>query len=419
MRAAQPLSLLWPNGRATAAIGRLADDAIADLHLAEIVSAIVGADAPAGRLAARERFAQRVLAELLSDAEVIAYRQAVLTDLLEQPALRERLEAVLPGLEALGDVPRGERYRPTAEPGLERVAGRLIDLELLVDVVSRLVDAFNETPVRSEAFRSVGSRLVERLRCAGLPVCRPEYIDAERRTAELVDAYDPGLALSQLSNAGSIVTNAVCFNEHVGRVWVLTGPNRGGKTTYARAVGLAQVLFQAGLYVPACTARMSPVDAIYTHFPGVESARPGEGRLDEEAVRLAGIFRQATPHSLILLNEVLSGTSTLEALGLAYDAVRGLRLLGARAIYVTHLHELATRVDAINATTGGDGTVGSLVAGVEDERGPGERGHRRTFRICPGKPRGLSYASEIAEQHGISYPQLARLLRDRGLVSGG
>src|SRR5437660_6706854 len=161
MRAAQPLSLLWPNGRATAAIGRLADDAIADLHLAEIVSAIVGADAPAGRLAARERFAQRVLAELLSDAEVIAYRQAVLTDLLEQPALRERLEAVLPGLEALGDVPRGERYRPTAEPGLERVARRLIDLELLVDVVSRLVDAFNETPVKSEAFRSAGARLDE------------------------------------------------------------------------------------------------------------------------------------------------------------------------------------------------------------------------------------------------------------------
>src|SRR5437764_6573597 len=168
---------------------------------------------------------------------------------------------------------------------------------------------------------------------------------------------------------------------------------------------------------------MSPVDAIYTHFPSVEGARPGEGRLDEEAVRLAGIFRQATPHSLILLNEVLSGTSTLEALGLAYDAVRGLRLLGARAIYVTHLHELARRVDEINATTGGDGTVGSLVAGVEEkreaERWPGERGHRRTFRIRPGAPGGLSYASEIAEQHGISYPQLARLLKDRGVVPEG
>ena len=65
-RIAQPVSLLWPDGRATAAIGRLADEAIADLHLAEIVSAIVGTDAPAGRLAARERFAERVLTELLT-----------------------------------------------------------------------------------------------------------------------------------------------------------------------------------------------------------------------------------------------------------------------------------------------------------------------------------------------------------------
>ena len=554
---ALPVSLLWPDGRATAAIGRLADEAIADLHLAEIVSAIVGADAPAGRLAARERFAERVLTELLSDAEIIAYRQAVLTDLLDHPPLRERLEAVLPGLEALGDVPRGERYRPTAEPGLERVARRLIDLELLVDVVSRLVDAFNETPVKSEAFRSVGSRLdelrrtpqfaamerelpalratlasvrsltvgvnlgpdlspesatildlgtlpiegrrgllwrllgggdgkagltplqrgeggplsrpnelvrdlrhllgqvvapvaialerfsrmstdavaplgpelavflgaarlVERLRCAGLPVCRPEYIDAERRTAELVDAYDPGLALSQLSNAGSIVTNPVCFDEHIGRVWVLTGPNRGGKTTYARAVGLAQVLFQAGLYVPARTARLSPADAIYTHFPGREDARPGLGRLDLEAERLAAIFHQATPRSLILLNEALSGTSALEALDLARGLVRGLRLLGARAIYVTHLHELAHSVDEINASTPGDGTVASLLADSDsaDDSGPpgAPASRRRTYRIVPHAPRGVSFAAEIAEQHGISFAQLAQLLRDRNLA---
>ncbi len=90
-------------------------------------------------------------------------------------------------------------------------------------------------------------------------------------------------------------------------MWVLTGPNRGGKTTYTRAAGLAQVFFQAGLYVPAASARVSPVDAIHTHFPSREQAR-----LDAEAGRLAAIFRQATPRSLILLNEALSGTSAPE-----------------------------------------------------------------------------------------------------------
>jgi hypothetical protein len=267
--------------------------------------------------------------------------------------------------------------------------------------------------------------LIERLRAAGLPMCRSEIRPIAERVSHLDESYNVSLALRMMqagatpreSTAGGIVTNPMTFDAEHGRVWVLTGPNRGGKTTYARAVGLAHLLFQAGLYVPAWTARMSPVDAICTHFPSAEAARPGEGHLDEEAIRLAEIFRQATPYSLILLNEVLSGTSTLEALSLAYDAVRGLRLLGARAIYVTHLHELATRVDEVNATTGGDGIVGSLVAGVEDKREPGTRGHRRTFRICPGKPYGLSYASEIAEQHGISYPQLERLLKDRGLAA--
>jgi hypothetical protein len=140
------------------------------------------------------------------------------------------------------------------------------------------------------------------------------------------------------------------------------------------------------------------------------------GRLDEEAERLAGIFRQATPHSLVLLNETLAGTAASEALGLARDAVRGLRLLGARAVYVTHLHELAMAVDELNATSPGESLVGSLVADADDDEGSttGPR-HRRTFRIHPGEPRGTSLASEIARRYGISFPQLAVLLRERGI----
>ncbi|MBV9281412.1 MAG: hypothetical protein JOZ41_15130 [Chloroflexi bacterium] len=262
-----------------------------------------------------------------------------------------------------------------------------------------------------------GAALIERLRGVGLPVCRPQIAPADDRLCCLEESYNVSLALRlmQDKNRGpaELVPNQVTFDGSHGRVWILTGPNRGGKTTYIRAVGLAQLLFQAGLYAPARGGRMSPVDAVYTHFPRMEGATPGEGRLDEEAVRLAEIFREATPHSLILLNEVLSGTSTLEALCLARDAVRGLRLLGARAIYVTHLHELARQVEEINGTTDGDSPVGSLVAEVDDDAG----GHRRTFRIRPRAPLGLSYASEIAEQHGISYVQLEALLQQRGLIS--
>jgi DNA mismatch repair ATPase MutS len=270
-----------------------------------------------------------------------------------------------------------------------------------------------------------GVTLIERLREAELPTCRPAIAPVEERVSQMDGAYSVSLALRMMAEAGAgqrgtaaaIVPNEVTFDGSHGRVWVLTGPNRGGKTTFVRAVGQAHLLFQAGLHVPAGAARLSPIDAIYTHFPARESASPGEGRLDDEAVRLAEIFRRATPRSFILLNEVLSGTSTVEALGLAYDAIRGLHLLGARAVYVTHLHELGTYVEEINASTDGDGVVGSLVAEIASEAEHGQPLRRRTFRIHPGPPLGLSYASEIAEQHGISYAQLVHLLRERGVVS--
>jgi len=301
-------------------------------------------------------------------------------------------------------------------------------LEQVIEPVGQIVDKY--VSVSSHDFAILESELsfflnaaglVEKLRGALLPVCCPEIAPMDERAMRLDEGYNVCLALRTLDTANpsqgsGIVTNPVIFDTECGRVWVLTGPNRGGKTTYARAVGLAHILFQAGLYVPAANARMSPVDLICMHFPNTESATPGKGRLDEEAERLAAIFHQATPHSLVLLNEALSGTSTLEALALARDALRGLRLLGVRAIYVTHLHELAACADEINRTTAGDGTVGSLVAEVDGAQDNGRTGHRATFRIHPGPPPGLSHASEIAEQHGISFRQLEALLERRGAV---
>jgi len=96
--------------------------------------------------------------------------------------------------------------------------------------------------------------------------------------------------------------------------------------------------------------------------------------------------------------------------------VRALRLLGGRAIYVTHLHELASSVDEINATTPGDGTVASLLADSTGSHGGCEAAFSRTYRIVPGPPTGMSFAAEIAERHGISFAQLARLLQQRHLA---
>mgnify|MGYP000919825659 FL=1 len=215
--------------------------------------------------------------------------------------------------------------------------------------------------------------------------------------------------------------NDVHFGDE-GRVFILTGPNRGGKTTFTQAVGLAHVLHQAGLLVPGTRARLSPVDAIYTHFPMAEEYSLEAGRLGEEARRLEAIFRRATPQSLILLNESLFSTSPGESLYLARDVVCALRYLGARAIYATHLHELAANVEEINRQTPGAGCVASLVATVdpavprdEESRPPDGRCDvaSPTFHIEPGPPMGLSYARQIAERYGISYRQLAAAIDKR------
>jgi hypothetical protein len=334
----------------------------------------------------------------------------------------------------LGSDPEGRGLTPlrVADVNIYAPENRVFrDLRKLIEVVARPVGQALDRYASQHAgilealepelsFLLNGVALLDRLAAAGLPVCRPEIAPLAERLGVLSNAYNPSLALRTLdaakqdrAAAAMIVTNPMTFDGETARIWILTGPNRGGKTTYTRAIGLIHVLFQAGLHVPASAARLSPVDAIHTHFPSPEGSQLGMGRLDEEADRLAAIFREATPQSLILLNEVLAGTSAIEALGLAIDAVRGLRLLGARAIYATHLHELAARTTEINDSTEGFSAAGSLVAGVESDDAVVAVGHRRTYSIRAGPPRGVSYASEIAEQHGISFAQLQGLLRER------
>jgi len=264
--------------------------------------------------------------------------------------------------------------------------------------------------------------LMARLRAAGLPLCRPEILPAEARVCIASGTANLNLALRLLASdpgadlAAAIVLNDVCFDD-AGRVFILTGPNQGGKTTYTQGVGLLHVLAQAGLPVPGTAAQISPADAIFTHFPLEEQPDSGAGRLGEEASRLSTLFERATRHSLVLLNESLSSTSFSESLYLARDVVRILRLMGVRALYATHLHELAADVDALNADPGGQSTVGSLVslAAPAQDGGPVQQ----TYRIVPGPPRGLSYARDIAARYGISYDQLADLLRRRGLLRDG
>ncbi len=213
--------------------------------------------------------------------------------------------------------------------------------------------------------------------------------------------YNPRVALAI---DDEIVTNDFDFDDEA-RIYVLTGPNRGGKSVITVAVGAAQAMMQLGLPVPAVSATISPVSGIYTHFPEGADDTIDKGRLGEECARLKEIFDGADEDAMVLLDESLSSTGAYEASYIASEILSAFAVMRCRGIFSTHLHELAASVPDINnrSTSKGGIRVDTLVAGIEE----GER----SFKIHRTKPDGKSYARDIADKYGLSFENLMERMR--------
>ena len=241
------------------------------------------------------------------------------------------------------------------------------------------------------------AELCDKIMAKGLPLSKAEVTPKENRSCDIKDIYNIKLAIKAVQGEEiDIVTNDFSFDEN-GRIYILTGPNRGGKTTVTQAVGLAFLLAQNGIYVPASAMNFSPCDNIFTHFPADENDTVDLGRLGEESKRLAEIFGSATNGSLLPLNESLATTNVAEGLYIAKDVVRAMRYLGVRSVFNTHMHELARSLDDLNATVG-ESKVESMVTGVENGN--------RSFKIFIAPPQGISYAKDIAEKYGVTFESI-------------
>ena len=248
-----------------------------------------------------------------------------------------------------------------------------------------------------------GTNMLRRLTEKGCPLARPNIVSNGEVAFKAKGLYNPCVALKIDEE---IVSNDINFDEKA-RIFVLTGPNRGGKSVITCAVGIAQAMMQLGMFVPAESASMSPADSIMTHFPTGAEDTLEKGRLGEECARLSDIFAHVTKHSLVLLDESLSSTGSFEASYIAAEVLRGLSMAGCRCIFSTHLHELASEIDKINEETlaQGGSPIDTLVAGIEEGK--------RSFKIHRTKPDGKSYARDIAGKFGLTYENIISTLSNR------
>jgi len=236
--------------------------------------------------------------------------------------------------------------------------------------------------LRTELAFYVGCiNLLEHLTRKGEPLCLPEPMPTEDRRLSFRGLYDVCLAL----NLGERVVGNDADADGKDLV-VVTGANQGGKSTFLRSVGLAQLMMQSGMFAPAEAFRSSICDGLFTHYKREEDAAMESGKLDEELRRMSDIVDHVTPHPMILFNESFAATNEREGAEIARQITSALLEKRVRMIFVTHLYEFARGVHETNA-----GNALFLRANRQPDG-------TRTFKLIEGRPLQTSYGGDLYRQ---------------------
>ena len=245
---------------------------------------------------------------------------------------------------------------------------------------------------------------IEKHGSEGWRFCKPEVIPAESGSAGMEAEGFYNLKLIDSLTPGDAVPNSLRFDDEK-RVYILTGANRGGKTTVTQAAGQLFLMAQGGISVPGEKFAFTPADLVLTHFPADEDRTMDLGRLGEECKRFREMYTVCSRKSLLLLNETFSTTSFEEGYFIAVDAVRAILNRGCRAIYNTHMHKLAAGLDEEINDPACPGKPVSLLAETKEGQ--------NSFRVRIAPPEGKSFARNIAEKYGVTYESLTSGARNR------
>lgn len=256
------------------------------------------------------------------------------------------------------------------------------NMQHIVEVYQPLIRDFSKFYfdfLKEIAFYRGVYNIQRRMKELYLPLCYAG-VSKDKNQHELKNLYELSLALYTQTYP---IPNSLESNETV--LTVITGANQGGKSTFLRSFGIAQVMMQCGMPVPAEQFSSGLYSKIHTHFTRKEDAMLSRGRLEEELKRMSQILSQLSADSLLLLNESFASTTEKEGSQIAYNIIIPLYQKGISVMMVTHLHEFARKIYEENLEKA------QFLVAERKENG------ERTFHMLPGKPHYSSYGTDLYE----------------------